>query len=146
MTNALKRDFKEGQCVYVVDYWGTINGMQGFVTRAEILEVDEKKQTFVAVLYTDTYQTYNFKDYGRLFFGTSNEAIGAVDKLPKPQTAVYQIVGNKVYKKLALGIGGQFIDGTFDLVVRLNKGKDVSTKEIGNSLFLNEFDARRNKE
>ena len=30
MKNALKRDFKEGQYVYVVDYWGTKNGTQAF--------------------------------------------------------------------------------------------------------------------
>ena len=145
MTNALKRDFKKGQCVYVVDYWGTSNGTQAFEARAEIWKVYEKKQTFLAVLYGDTYQIYSFKDYGRLVFDTSNETIEAANKLPKPQTTVYQIIGNKVYKKLALGIDGQYMDGTYDLVVRLNKGKDVSTKEIGKSLFLNESDARENK-
>lgn len=145
MKNALKRNFKKGQCVYVVDYWCTSNGTQAFEARAEILEVDEKKLTFFAVLYGDTYKTYSFKDYGRLIFDTSNEAIGAANKLPKPKTIVYQIIGNKVYKKLALGIDGQYMDGTYDLVVRLNKGKDVSIKEIGHSLFFNESDARENK-
>lgn len=145
MTNALKRDFKKGQCVYVVDYWGTSDGTQAFEARAEILEVDEKKQIFLAVLYGDTYKTYSFKDYGRLIFDTSNESINAANKLPKPKTTVYQIIGKRIYKKIVLGIYEQYMDGKFDLVVRLNRGKDVSTKEIGHTLFLDESDARKNK-
>lgn len=97
-------------------------------------------------MYYDIYNTYSFKDYGRLIFDTSNEAFDAANKLPKPKTLVYQIIDNKVYKKLGLGIHGQEdVDGIYDLVVLLNKGKDVSTKEIGHSLFLNESDARENK-
>lgn len=145
MTKALNRDLKKGQCVYVVDYWGTSNGSQAFEARAEVLEVDEKNQTFLAVLYGDTYQKYSFRDYGRLIFDTSDEAINTANNLPKPQTTVYQIIGNRIYKKRVLGIYGQNVDGTFDLVVCLNKGKEVSIKEIGQSLFLNEFDARENK-
>lgn len=30
-----------------------------------------------------------------------------------------------------------------DLIIRLNKGKDISTKEIGIFIFLNESDARQ---
>ena len=55
MTNALKRSFKEGERVYVVDYWGTSNGTQAFEAQAEILKVDVKAKTFTAVLYGDTY-------------------------------------------------------------------------------------------
>lgn len=145
MNNAFERNFKEGQWVYVVDYWGTNNEMEAFGVRAEILVVDEKNQTFGAVLYGDTYKKYSFKDYGRLIFDTLNEAIGAARQLPKPKTTVYQIIGNKVYKKLALGICEQYKNKNFDLVVRLNRGKDVSTKEIGHTLFLNESDAKQNK-
>ncbi len=145
MKNALKRNFEKGQHIYVVDYWGTNKGTQAFEERATILEVDEKKQTFIAVLYGDTYQTYSFMDYGRLIFDDQNEAIEAADKLPKPKSTVYQLISNRVYKKLALGIDGLYTDGTYDLVVLLNRGKYVSTKEIGKSLFLNEFDARKNK-
>ena len=142
MTNAPKRNFKKGQWFYVVDYWGTSIGTQAFEAKAEIFTVDEKKQTFLAILYGDTCKTYSFNDYGRLIFDTSAEAIAAANKIPKPQTTVYQIIGKRLYKKLVLDIDGQYIDGTFDLVVCLNKGKNVSTKEIGHSLFLNESDAR----
>ena len=145
MKNALKRNFKEGQYVYVVDYWGTKNGTQAFETGAEILEVDEKNQSFIAVLYGDTYNTYSFNDYGRLIFDTPNEAAEAADKLPKPQTTVYQVIGKRVYKKIATDIFGKYLNGVYDLVICLNRGKAISTKEIGHSLFLNEFDARKNK-
>ncbi len=143
MTNALQRSFKEGERVYVVDYWGTSNGTQAFEAQAEILKVDVKAKTFTAVLYGDTYQEYSFNDYGRLIFDTSAEATEAANNLPKPKTTIYQIIGKRVYKKHVEGIGGQYTNGTYDLVIRLNKGKDVSTKELGYSLFINESDARK---
>lgn len=143
MANAFKRSFQVGERVYVVDYWGTNNGTQAFEAQAEILKVDVTAETFTAVLYGDTYQEYSFKDYGRLIFDTSAEAVEAANNLPKPKTIVYQIIGKRVYKKIVEGIGGQYNDGTYDLVVHLNKGKDVSTKELGHSLFINESDARK---
>lgn len=142
MANAPTRIFKKDQWVYVVDYWGTNNGAQAFAESALILRVDEKKQTFLAVLYGDTYKTYSFNDYGRLIFDSASEAITAANKLPKPKTTVYQIIGKRVYKKLVLDIYGYHVAGTYDLVVCLSKGKNVSTKEVGHSLFLNESDAR----
>lgn len=142
MKNALKRSFKKGELVHVVDYWGTPNGSQAFATEAKILTVNEKDKIFTAVLYGDTYQAYSFKDYGRLIFDTRKEAEEAADKLPKPKTIVYRVINKKVYKRLVTGIGGQYNDGGYDLVIELEKGKDVSTKEIGKSLFLNESDAR----
>lgn len=145
MGNALERSFKQGETVHVVDYWGTSNGSQAFKAEAEILRVNEKAKTFTAVLYGDTYQTYSFEEYGRLIFDTSAEADAAAKKLPKPQTTVYQVIGKRVYKKLVTGIDGQYTDGAYDLVVNLKRGKAVSTKEIGKSLFLNESDARKSK-
>ena len=143
MANALKRTFQVGEHVYVVDYWGTNDGTQAFKAQAEILKVDVTAETFTAVLYGDTYQKYSFKDYGRLIFDTSAEAVEAANNLPKPKTTVYQIIGKRVYKKVVEGVGGKYNDGTYDLVLCLNKGKDVSTKEIGHSLFINESDARK---
>ena len=143
MANAFKRSFQVGERIYVVDYWGTNNGTQAFEARAEILKVDITAETFTAVLYGDTYQEYSLKDYGRLIFDTSAEAVEAANNLPKPKTIAYQIIGKRVYKKIVEGIGGQYNNGTFDLVVHLNKGKDVSIKELGHSLFINESDARK---
>ena len=143
MENVLKRSFQVGDCVYVVDYWGTNNGTQAFVAQAVVLEVDVTANTFTAVLYGDTYQEYSFKDYGRLIFDTSAEAVETANSLPKPKTTVYQIIGKRIYKKIVEGIDGQYTDGAYDLVICLNKGKDVSTKEIGHSLFINESDARQ---
>ena len=146
MANVLKRSFQSvyevGDYVYAVDYWGMNNATQAFVTQAEILEIDAIANTFTAVLYGDTYQKYSFKDYGRLIFDTLVKANEAADSLPKPKTTVYQIIGRKIYKKTVEGIGGQYIDGTYDLVLHLNKGKDVSIKKIGHSLFIKESDAR----
>lgn len=144
MNNALKRNFEKGQYVYVIDYWGTINGTQAFETQARIWDVNNKEKTFTAVLYGDTFQTYSFNDYKRLIFDTSHEANKAVNQFPKPQTIVYHVIGNRVYKKVVLEIYGKN-NGTYDLVIRLNKGKDISSKEINHSLFLSETDARNYK-
>ena len=143
MSNALKRSFQVGEHIYVVDYWGTTNGTQAFEAQAEIISVNAKTKTFTAVLYGDTYQNYSLKDYGRLIFDTSAEAIKATNNLPKPKTYLYQKIGKRIYKKIVEGIGGRYTNGTYDLVIRMNKGKDVSTKEIGHSLFINESDARK---
>ena len=143
MSNECKRDFKVNQTVYLVDYWGTDNGSQAFEAQAEILHVDEKNKTFNAVLYGDTYQRYSFDDYGRLIFDTAKEANEAADKLPKPNSVVYQKIGKRVYKKTVSGISGHYVDNVYDLKIRFDKGKDVSTKEIGISIFLNEAEARQ---
>lgn len=145
MSKTSKRDFKVNQTIYLVDYWGTNNGSQAFETEAKIWVVDQKKKIFGAVLYGDTYQTYSFKDYGRLIFDTAEKAKKAANKLPKPKSVVYQKIGERVYKKTVIGIGGYYIDGVYDLVIHLNKGEDVSTKEIDVSIFFNESDARQNK-
>ncbi|HJJ15908.1 MAG TPA: hypothetical protein OIM60_05775 [Clostridiaceae bacterium] len=143
MSKECKRDFKVNQTVYLVDYWGTNNGTQAFEAEAKILQVDEENKTFDAVLYGDTYKRYSFEDYGRLIFDTAKEANEAAGKLPKPKSVVYQKIGKRVYKKMVSGINEHYVDNVYDLIIRLNKGKDVSTKEIGISIFLNESDARQ---
>lgn len=143
MSKECKRDFKVNQTVYLVDYWGTSNGSQAFEAQAKILQVDEENKTFDAVLYGDTYQRYSFEDYGRLIFDTEKEAIEAAAKLPRPKSVIYQKIGKRVYKKTVIDIGGHYVDGVYDLKISLNKGKEVSTKEMGISIFLNESDARQ---
>ena len=142
MENALERSFRVGEIVYVVDYWGTNNGTQAFETKARILKVDVTAKVFTALLYGDTCNKYSFKDYGRLIFDTYVEAVEIANNLPKPKTIVYQIIGKRVYRKIVEGIRGEYTDGVYDLVICLNKGKNVSTNEIGHSLFINESDAR----
>ena len=139
MSNECKRNFEVDQIVYLVDYWGS----EAFETQAKILQINEKEKIFYAVLYGDTYKRYSFEDYGRLIFDTAEEAIEAASKLPKPKSVVYQKIGKKVYKKTVLGISGHYIDGVFDLIISLNRGNNVSAKEIGISIFLNESDARQ---
>lgn len=145
MSKTREREFKVEQKVYLVDCWGTGIGPQAFKTEAMIVYVNPEDKTFAAVLYGDTYQTYSFEDYGRLIFDTAEAAKEAADKLPKPKSVIYQIIGRRVYKKVVQGITAQCIDGVYDLMIHLSKGKDVSTKEIGISLFFNESDARQNK-
>jgi len=145
MSNQCKRDFEVNQTVYLVDYWGTRDGTQAFEAKAEILKVDEQNKNFSAILYGDTLQRYSFEDYGRLIFDTVEEAVEAADKLPKPKSVVYQKIGKRVYKKTVLGIYGRYVDGVYDLMIDLNRGKNVSTKELGISIFLNESEARHIK-
>lgn len=139
MQKDCKREFEVRQKVYVVDYWSS----EALVTQAEILSVDSQNERFVALLYGDTYQTYSFNDYGRLIFDTAEEASEAARKLPKSGTTVYQKIGDRVYKKRNLGISGQHFDGVYDLIILLDKGKNVSIKDIGVSIFLNETEARK---
>ena len=97
------------------------------------------------MLYGDTYQTYSFKDYGRLFFDKKAQAQKAANELPRPTSIIYQIIDRKVYKKKVLGIGTEYVDGSIELIVHLNRGKDISIKEIGVSVFLNESEAIASK-
>lgn len=143
MSKECKRAFKVNQTIYLVDYWGTSNGSQAFEVQAKILQVNEENKTFDAVLYGDTYQRYSFEDYGRLIFDTEKKAIEAAAKLPKPKSVVYQKIGKRIYKKTVSGIYGHYVDNVYDLIIRLNKGNDVSTKEIDISVFLNEAEARQ---
>ena len=138
-----RNNLQVGKYVYVVDWWGTSDGMQAISVRAKILETDKNAETFSAVLYGDTYIRYSFKDYGRLIFETSKEADEAANKLPKPKTTIFQRLGKRVYKRIVKGIGSQYNEEVYDLVICLNNGKYVSTKEIGHSLFISESDARK---
>lgn len=138
----VKRNFEKNDEVYVVDYWGTSKGAAAFSARALIIDVDEEKQTFIGVLYGDTYQRYSFADYGRLIFDTSIKANEAASKLPKPGDIVYQKIGNRVYKKEVYSIGGRYVNDVYDLKICFKRGKDVSTKEMGVTVFIDEAAAR----
>ena len=56
---------------------------------------------------------------------------------------MFQRIGKKVFKKKVLGIIGEYIDGTYDLAVSFDRGKNIPIREIGRSLFLEETDARK---
>lgn len=142
MADELTRRFLPGTYVHVVDYWGTDDGTRAFEAAAKIVDVDEKNETILMVLYGDSYQRYSFKDYGRIVFDTREEAIKVALGLPNPGMTIYQVIANRVYKKRVEGIGGRSTEGTYDLIVHLNKGESVSIKEIGQTLFYYESDAR----
>lgn len=145
MKDVLKRKLKKGNLIYVVDYREINESEEAYVTRAYIFEVDEESETLGVVLYGKTYQIYSFEDYGRLFFDTPEEAAKAANSIPKPGAIVVQITKKKVYKKVVIAIYGRYTDGVYDLVICLNRGKAVSTKELGKTLFLNELDAKNKK-
>ncbi len=142
MSNKEKRIFKKGEVLYVIDCWGTTCGMHAFEASARIIHVDEEIGSFDAVLYGDTYQRYNVKDYGRLIFDDESEAKKAAYKLPKPNSYVYQLIGNRVFEKIVVGVRNENINNFTDLVVHLNKGKSVPIGRIGIELFLDESSAR----
>ena len=145
MENVPERIFKKGEYVYVVDYWGTSIGMQAFEEEAKILYVEEKKQTFTALLYGDTYNTYSFKDYGRLIFNSRSEAIKVANSLPKPQSIVYVLINNKIYQRKVKGIIGFHESGVFDLYIHFGKKQFESIREIGHSIFFTKEDALKHK-
>lgn len=138
----VKRNFRNNEDVYVVDYWGTSKGSAAFSVRARVIEVDEEKETFVGVLYGDTYQRYSFADYGRLIFDTSIQANDAASKLPKPGDIVYERKGGRVYKKKVTAISGGYVFEVYDLKICFEKGNSVSTKEMGVTIFFDEATAR----
>lgn len=147
MEKAPERIFKEGEFVHVVDYGSTEHGTQAFGVDARILSVEEEELAFVARLYGNTYHIYSFKDYGRLIFDHRSEAIDAANSLPKPQSIMYVLINNKIYRRKVAGIVGfheNFVDD-YDLYIRFGKEKFVSIREIGHSIFFTREDARKHK-
>lgn len=138
-----ERTFETNEVVYVVDHWGTDIGQMAFSARAEIIRVDESKKIFLAVLYGDTYEEYSFKDYGRLIFDTKNEADEAASKFPRPLSVVYQKDDKNVSKKTVIGIIGRYVDRILDLFIKFDDETEVSSKELGVSIFTKESDARQ---
>ena len=132
------RDFKKDDKVYVVDYWGSTEGPRAYQAQATIISVDNEKKQFLAVLYGDTYQSYSFNDYGFIVFDTEEEAYDAAVKIPNPKTSIYQIIGKRIYEKKVKGIIGSHAysnDGSFKLVIHVNKGKNIPIEELGKTVF-----------
>ena len=138
----VKRNFRKNDVVYVVDYWGTLNGSAAFSVRAIVIDVDEEKKNFDAVLYGDTCQRYGFEDYGRLVFDTAKEADDAANKLPTPGTMVYLRKAGRVYKRKVDSIGGGYVDDKYDLNIRFERGENISIKELGVTIFIDEPTAK----
>lgn len=138
-----ERTFETNEVVYVVDHWGTDIGQMAFSARAEIIRVDESKKIFLAVLYGDTYEEYSFKDYGRLIFDTKDEADEAANKFPSPHSVIYQKDGKNVSKKTVVGISGHSVNHITDLFIQFDDETEVSSKELGVSIFTKESDVRQ---
>lgn len=144
MSKTCNRKFKEGEEVYVVDWWGTSKGTQAFEAAAEIIEVEE--ESFLAVLYGDTYQRYSFKDYGRLIFDDKDEAEKAAEKLPKPGSTVWLIDEDyNISKSKVKGIEGGYFDEIFNLTIELEDNKSITTDRIGTEVFLSEESVKEKK-
>jgi len=155
MKNISKRRFYVGECIYIIN-WDGIKEISftsvswntwAVVELAFIREVNLKNNTLIVGTDYDspkTYKTYSVDDYNLLFFDRFEDAKKIADELPKTGTIVYQVIGRKVYKKLVKGIFGEYSNNIYDLVVRFDKGKNISIKQVGHSLFLNEKCARKN--
>ena len=142
MTKTLKRVFKVAEIVYVIDYWETEYGNRFFGVKAEVLSVNEEDQTFRALLYGDTIQTYRFSDYNHIVFDTIQEANEVARKLPKPKDKVYLFTPKSVKKMTVIDIGGKGYTRGMELNVCLNNRAEISINEIGKKIFLDEEEAK----
>lgn len=131
MANANKRTFKQGEEVYVIDWWGA----NAVVARAEILSVQKRTNTFMAVLYGDTYQKYCFDDYQKIIFDDWFSANNKLNTIPKEGYVVYQVKGKRVYKKIVDSICGRKKEKGMDVIIRFTKGDPVSIRQLGITIF-----------
>lgn len=142
MEYAIKRKFHVGEIVYVIDCWDNKNGMQAFGAHAKIMEVNEENHSFVAILYGNTRQRYNFYDYGRLIFDTEYEVINAVEQLPIPTSKIYHVIGKRVFQRTVIAVQDKIVNGYTDMVLKFDKGKDISISQIEKTVFLSENAAK----
>lgn len=139
MADTCKRKLKKGDTVYVISCEDT----EILVTQAQILKVDN--ETFCAVIYENKWKKYAFKDFGRIFFYTKQEAEEVATRLPTPNSIVYHLVGNHIHQRKVIGIYDKHINGVTNLLIRFHKSRYVPIEKIGCELFLREVDARRKK-
>ena len=63
----------------------------------------------------------------------------------KKGMVVYQLIGNRIYKKWIVAIVEREVDGEVEKVLWLNKGNDISIKKLGTEIFLRKSDAKKYK-
>ena len=61
-------------------------------------------------------------------------------KLPEVNSTVYQLKGNRVYRKKVIAITQRESDGR--ITIWVNRGREIPAEKIGVELFLEEVDAR----
>lgn len=138
-----KREFMIGQIIYAVDSKQT----QPIVRKAQIIQISGSEKKFLAVFpydMGDGTHTYSFSDYGRLYFFKKNEAMDVADRLPKPNTTLYEIVNAHVRKRVVYGLWSNHFSGDFDLYIRFKNKKSISTKELNVTLFFDKETAKQN--
>ena len=143
MSDACKREFMIGQIIYAVDSKQT----QPIVRKAQIIQISGSEKKLLAVFpydMGDGTHIYSFSDYGRLYFFDKKEAMDAADKLPKPNTTLYEIVNAHVRKRVVYGLWSNHFSGDFDLYIRFKNKKSISTKELNVTLFFDKKTAKQN--
>ena len=139
-----KHKFVRGQTLYVLDYIGADNTKKPIVVHGTVLHFDNKLNCVTVALYNDVCETYSQNDFGRLLFKTREEAVKALNLLPKAYSYVYHVIKKKVYKKLVLGIVGHYTQElVYDLFIVVHRGTAISIKEMGKTIFFTKGEAKK---
>lgn len=132
--------FKKWDWVFVIELWLKDGCLQPFGTGAHVVEIDEESKTIKVKICGSTYRTYSYEDFGRLVFNNKELADKATKKYPKNGDTIYQVEDDKTSPKKVLGIIYKYVNGVMDLFIKFEDGKEVSSKEIGKTIFLKEED------
>ena len=143
MTESANRKLEKNEYVYVLDSKGYSYDEGAFCKAAYVVRVDNKHKNYTVLVYEDKHETYSFNDYGLLIFRSQIEAEKAARALPKPGEIVYQIIGNKIYKRQINCLFSDNSRETIDLILSFTRGKDVSFREIGKSIFFSKEEAEK---
>ena len=127
--NVCRFNFKLGEDLYVVDYDRSKENANLIVLPAKAVAINCTTKTVDVKVDGKFVRTYRFNDFGRIVFDNYDIAEFTSRVFPKPGTVVKQKIGKRYYTKTIEGYGGRLSsDSIFDLVFRMNKGKDVTTR------------------
>lgn len=140
MSTTVRRQFKKGETVYLVDCCGTSGGPQAFETRGKVVEVEEEA-VFVETISRGR-QKYNVNDYKRLIFDTMAEASDAAKALPRPNSIIYKKNEDGTLKEIKTnGIWHGTFGGIYNLTIKLEGCEEITTDKIGKEIFLSKESA-----
>lgn len=145
MTNANERNFCEGQKIYVIDWGYPAKDFVAVKRETEIRLVNNEEKWFVAILDDELYEKYLFEDYGILVFDNEKDADEAVKKIPIPGTVVYQIIGGIICKRKVYRISENMPSSSKEIIIRFNRGKTVSIKQLNKTVFLTREKAKEGR-
>ena len=137
-----EKTLKKWDWVFVVELWLSEGVFKAFSTRAQVKEIDAKNETIKVIICGTTYRTYSFKDFGRLIFVNQKLAHNAAKKYPIGGDIIYKIEDDDILEKKVLGIMYEYVDGVIDLFIKFEDGENISSKELGKTIFLKKEDIR----